>query len=196
MGLNIMNREEKENSKKMEAIKREAKIKTIITFGASISTVVLSLLFAMLVPSLQLKGSDIIIKLFSNGTLATIVLSHLITFFINSFEKNIIFYNPKFWKAGQRIETSEVLYIFGAMFILVFSIMSYISYLDNSPVNCWQILFSIVLLLVDARFTYNLSVKREYEKIDKYSEFDEALSEDQNRMREGFKLDSFEGGKL
>lgn len=171
-------------------------MKTIITFGASIITIVLSLIIALLLPSLQLKWTDIITKLFSNGTLATIVLSHLITFLINSFEKNIVFFNPKFWMESPKIDTSEVLYIFGAMGILILSLLSYLSYLDGSTVDLYRIIFSIMLLLLDACFTYKLSVKRENEKIDKYSKFDESLSEDQEQMRKGLELDSFDGGKL
>lgn len=204
-GTNLMKKVKQ--VKKEEQIKSEAKIKTAITFLASLITnLVLPLLLSLMILSFNRNPKDILFSFLTNGTIMTVVISHLITYVTNFFDIAYIFYDPRLWKLSEnhKIEALEARFFFGAFGLLFMSMISLISFwsFPNPLTLNWRviisILFAAIIFYLDILFNYRLTLKREKEKNEKYEmlEFSDDLAKSQEQMRDNKKVSEFSGGKL
>ena len=149
---------------------------------------------------------DIMLSFLTNGTIITIVISHIITYVTNFFDMTYIFYDYKLWKLSENhtVEALEARFFFGAfglLFMSMISLISFWSYPDPFTLN-WRIILSLifasVILILDIIFNYKFTLKREKEKTEKYAMLDflNDLEESQEEMQNNKDATEFSRGKI
>lgn len=202
-----MKKDKQEEKKQQKQIRKEAIIKTAITFIASLLTsLILPLLISLIFVGFNRNPKDILWSFFTNGTIMTIVISHIITYVTNFFDTAYIFYDPRLWMLSENneIEASEARFFFGSFGLLIMSMISLISFwtFPNPFKLTWSIVFSVIfaviILILDILFNYKLTLKREKEKTEKYEMLEvlSALNKDQEEMENSKKKTEFQGGSL
>lgn len=191
---------------KEQQIKREAKIKTFITFTASLLTsLLLPLLLSLMILGYNRNPLDIMMTFLTNGTIITIVISHIITYVTNFFDIIYIFYDYRLWKLSEnhKVEALETRFFFGAfglLFMSMISLISFWSFPSTLTINwriCLSFLFAFIILLLDIFFNYKLTLKKEKEKTEKYEMLDylNDLEESQEQMQNNKNVTEFSRGE-
>lgn len=200
-------KQDKKKITKEEQIQKEAIIRTIITFSASLLTsFFLPLLLSLMILGFNRNPLDIMLSFLTNGTIITIVISHIITYVTNFFDMTYIFYDYKLWKLSENhtVEALEARFFFGAfglLFMSMISLISFWSYPDSFTLN-WRIILSLifasVILILDIIFNYKFTLKREKEKTEKYAMLDflNDLEESQEEMQNNKDATEFSRGKI
>ncbi len=200
-------KQDKKKITKEEQIQKEAIIRTIITFSASLLTsFFLPLLLSLMILGFNRNPLDIMLSFLTNGTIITIVISHIITYVTNFFDMTYIFYDYKLWKLSENhtVEALEARFFFGAfglLFMSMISLISFWSYPDPFTLN-WRIILSLifasVILILDIIFNYKFTLKREKEKTEKYAMLDflNDLEESQEEMQNNKDATEFSRGKI
>lgn len=188
-------------------IKVEAFMKTFCTSLASLATsLLLPFFIALVIPALKLNPTEVAISFFTNGTIVTIVISHVITFLVAVYDDEVMFFYLPYlgYRKGNKTisenEESNILFLMVAIVLIIISVILYISFLSNSPAKdlIFPIIVSVIVFLFDFIFNYMVILKKEKMKDTKYNlfRFSEELQQDQKDMVENKTMDSFSGGKL
>lgn len=188
-------------------IKVEAITKTLCIFLASLTTsLLLPLFIAWVIPALKLKLTEVFFSFFTKGTLVTIVISHVITFIVAVYDDELMFFYLPYLRLRKRNKTineneeSNILFLMGAILLIIISVILYISFLSNPPAKdlVFPIIVSVIVFILDCIFNYMVILKKEKMKDTKYNllRFSEELQQDQKDMVENKTMDSFSGGKL
>lgn len=192
---------------KDKKIRREARIKTAVTFLASLFTSIgFPILVALIFPTIKLSLGEIIGSFFTRGTLTTIVFSHVITFVVTIYDEEVMYYSPKHWmylkyvKSKNKDLKSYIFLFIGVLILLLFSTLLYTSFLSSTCVQdlIVPIVFSIFLFIADIFFNYKFILMNETSKENKNNAFDlaEELAKSQEDIKNSKDKTEFPGGKI